>query len=251
MNETDKTSIPTTTPKPVVKSVKIILYVFIVLFFAVLLIAYPFFRIMFRGKPFDATVICIYTMMIMITGVLMAGIYRAMFAPDLKDDTSPSTQRLNTVNEALKAYCGPHWPAIFITFLILLIIILGLLFTTTRNGIEINDKNTLFYKIFFGSTLGVLTILITALTVVAWLEYTYQNNVNPFATTAQQKMFNTIMSPNQVAGIVGIVLFIVFVMGFFISYIIQKRQSKPLFGKIKGSSAPSQTFQSQKKTKSL
>lgn len=127
----------------------------------------------YKGYTINVKIIALLVACSFIFGLIVGGVYRAVtYKTEIPPDKYSET-RMTRLDQALTSYFGPRWPVVFILFAILLIIVLVLVYFTTRNGISVslNDNNfgTLQKYLLIGG--AILTVIVFVLVFIAYRKY--------------------------------------------------------------------------------
>ena len=143
------------------------------------------------GKSFDKNTAIMITAIAAIASIIVGGIYRAATYVSPVTADSYSKQRLDAIDGLLTSYMGPSWRAIIATCIGFLLVIVGLLYLTTKNPLinsSISDTGMKRAEIIGGIALLIFTIFTGIFTYLA-VKKEYKQNQQ------EQDSINNIGSP--------------------------------------------------------
>ena len=143
------------------------------------------------GKSFDKNTAIMIAGISVVTSIIVGGIYRAATYVSPVAADSYSKQRLDAIDGLLTSYMGPSWRTVIAAGLVFLLVIVGLLYMTTKNPLinsTISDVGIKRAEIFGMVALAVFTISTGIFTYLA-VKKEYEQN------QAEQDSINTISIP--------------------------------------------------------
>lgn len=143
------------------------------------------------GKSFDKNTAIMIAGISVVSSVIIGGIYRAATYVSPITADSYSKQRLDAIDGLLTSYMGPSWRTVIAAGIVFLLVIVGLLYMTTRNPLinsTISDTGLKRAEIIGGIAIAIFTIFTGIFTYLA-VKKEYEQN------QSEQDSINNVGSP--------------------------------------------------------
>jgi len=133
-----------------------------------------------------------------------------------------SSDRLSTLDRVLTSIFGPKWVAILVTFVVILLVILFLLYLLTKKEITIGDKGAKGITWSIVSLAIIMTLAIITAAIISLVEY-YKKAKQENETLGD---FSTTTYAHQVVEFIGIAIGVLVAIGIGVGIWLWRRKRR-------------------------